>query len=89
MPMLSSTMPVASWMDKRDPEAEAKLLREIREQLGWSQEQTARRVGVTTRTYARWESGEGCQLAALELLERIRAEVKKVPPRGTARLASR
>jgi transcriptional regulator with XRE-family HTH domain len=33
-------------------------MRQARERLGISQEETGRRLGVTLRTYARWERGE-------------------------------
>lgn len=53
---------------ERDPKAEALELRRLREALGWSQETTSRMLGVSTKTYARWEAGEQCQWSALELL---------------------
>lgn len=68
--MLSATVPVPDWLDKRDIEAEAKKLRALRAALGWSQDKIARRLGITTRAYSRWETAAvRCQLAALELLE--------------------
>lgn len=33
-------------------------MRQARERLGISQEESGRRLGVTLRTYARWERGE-------------------------------
>lgn len=78
MATILSVMPVTAWMGARDHAAEAALLKKLRSELGWNQEDTARRVGVRMRAYARWESGKGrCQLAALELLERIVQERKK------------
>lgn len=36
----------------------AHRMREARQRLGISQEEAGRRLGVTLRTYARWERGE-------------------------------
>lgn len=45
--------------DMTSPEERvAHRMREARERLGLSQEQVAHRLGVTLRTYARWERGE-------------------------------
>jgi DNA-binding transcriptional regulator YiaG len=52
----------------RDPKAEGLEVRRLRESIGWSQEVTARMLGVSTKTLARWEAGEPCQWSALELL---------------------
>ncbi len=71
-------VPVPDWMNKRDIKAEAAKLRQLRTELGWSQEQTAARVGVRLRAYARWEAGGSrCQLSALEVLERLVADARQ------------
>lgn len=75
--MLSVSVPVPDWYFQRDYHALALLFRQLREELGWSQAQTGQRLGVTERTYGRWENGHECQLAALELLERIVADVRR------------
>ena len=38
---------------------DAKEIKRFREELGLSQEQLARKIGVSLRSVARWESGEG------------------------------
>jgi len=79
-------VPVSDWFDKRDPKAEAVKLKELRDALGLTQAQIARRLGIEPKTYSNWENARTrCQLAALELMERIvaeRSDEKKARKRG-------
>lgn len=38
---------------------DSKEIKRLREEIGLSQEQLAREIGVSLRSVARWESGEG------------------------------
>lgn len=63
-------VPVSSWFDRRNPEAEAAKLRELRGMMEASQAQAARRLGIEPKTYSNWELAKvRCQLPAIELME--------------------
>jgi DNA-binding XRE family transcriptional regulator len=53
---------------QRDHNAEAVELRRMRAVLGLTQVEMARLVDVSPQTYHRWEKGDPCQYAALELI---------------------
>jgi len=59
-------------------------LRLLRTRLGWSQEQLARRLGVSFATVNRWESGRSrpSPRASLALAELEAANTSREPPRG-------
>lgn len=67
---------------QRDHQAEADELKSLRETLGWTQETTARMLGVSQKTYNRWEKrAEPCQWAALELMRSWVRDNNKTPKR--------
>lgn len=59
-------------------------LRRIREALGLSVREMARRIGVAPRTLTRWESGEHPIGLVYERLIRIQADAAQLPPKGPA-----
>ncbi len=73
-------------MNSEPPDAVplAARLRLLRTRLGWSQEQLARRLGVSFATVNRWESGRSrpSARASLALAELEAAITSREPPRG-------
>ncbi len=73
-------------MNSEPPDAVplAARLRLLRTRLGWSQEQLARRLGVSFATVNRWESGRSrpSARASLALAELEAAVTSREPPRG-------
>jgi transcriptional regulator with XRE-family HTH domain len=45
-------------LEKKETTQEKTVLRELREQLGYTQQQFATRLGIATRTLWQWESGK-------------------------------
>lgn len=54
-------------------------IRNLREQLGLSQERFAERVGVSVRTVSRWEKGSAIpkSLVVIEKLEQLEQQAKE------------
>ena len=54
--------------------------KQIRKELGLSQEALANRLGVTRRTVYAWEAGESAPTVALMAVESLRAEAVETKP---------
>ncbi|MBW4481704.1 MAG: helix-turn-helix domain-containing protein [Tildeniella torsiva UHER 1998/13D] len=72
-------------------EMEESPLRKLREEMGMSQEDFARRIGTSARTISRWETGDSvpsftiAQMKALDaLLVEHGKELKDLPDRFAA-----
>jgi len=62
-------LPVERLGAKRDPQAEAKEMRKLREGFGMTQVQMSQILDVSAATYYRWESGRVlCPLMAIMLM---------------------
>lgn len=50
-----------------------KELKRLRTKIGWTQEQAARQLKVSLRTWARWEAGETRIMEAVALFVKTKA----------------